>query len=80
MRIIVNAEVLLKGWERNYRTTLIQVTHEKCKGVGEFAKQFFDGHEYAENTAKNKECKCEHICLAALKFCMRKEFVQVELG
>ena len=47
MRIIVNAEVLLKGWERNYRTTLIQVTHEKCKGVGEFVKQFFDGQTKA---------------------------------
>ena len=31
-------------------------------------------------TGKNRECKCEHICLAALKFRMRKEFVQVELG
>ena len=26
----------------NYRTILMQVTHEKCKGVGEFVKQFFD--------------------------------------
>ena len=47
MRIIINAEVLLKGRERNYRTTLIQVTHEKCKGIGEFAKQFFDGQTKA---------------------------------
>ena len=31
-------------------------------------------------TGKNRECKCEHICLAALKFCMRKEFFQGDLG
>ena len=27
----------------NNRTILIQVTHEKCKGVGVFGKQLFDG-------------------------------------
>ena len=42
MRIIVNAEALLQGWD-NYRTILMQVTHKKCKGVGVFVKQFFDG-------------------------------------
>ena len=31
----------------NYRTILMQVTHEKCKGVGEFVKQFFDGQNKA---------------------------------
>ena len=25
----------------------MQVTHEKCKGVGEFVKQFFDGQNKA---------------------------------
>ena len=28
---------------KKYRTILKQVTHEKCKGVGVFVKQFFDG-------------------------------------
>ena len=27
----------------NYRTILMQVTHEKCKGVRGFVKQIFDG-------------------------------------
>ena len=31
-------------------------------------------------TGNNRECKCKHICLAALKFCMRKEFFQGDLG
>ena len=31
----------------NYRTILIQVIHEKCKEVGVFAKQFFDGQAKA---------------------------------
>ena len=46
MRNVANAEVLFikyyKG-ETNYRAILMQVTHEKCKGVGVFVKQFFDG-------------------------------------
>ena len=31
----------------NYRTILMQVTHEKCKGVGVFVKQFSDGQNKA---------------------------------
>ena len=37
----------------NYRTILMQVTHEKCKGVGEFVKQFFDG--------QNKAWRCQNL-------------------
>ena len=33
--------------ETNYRAILMQVTHEKCKGVGVFVKQFFDGQTKA---------------------------------
>ena len=29
--------------ETNYRKILMQVTHEKCKGVGVVIEQFFDG-------------------------------------
>ena len=36
MRIIVNAKVLFYG--ANYKTILMQVAHEKCKGVGMFIK------------------------------------------
>ena len=32
---------------KNYRTILMQVIHEKCKGVGVFVKQFFDGQTKA---------------------------------
>ena len=31
----------------NYRKILMQVKHEKCKGVGVFVKQFFDGQTKA---------------------------------
>ena len=31
----------------NYWTILVQVTHEKCKRVGAFVKQFFDGQTKA---------------------------------
>ena len=31
----------------NYWKILMQVTHEKCKGVGVFIKQFFDGQTKA---------------------------------
>ena len=27
----------------NYKAILMQVKHEKCKGVGVFVKQFFNG-------------------------------------
>ena len=32
----------------NYRTIPMQVTHEKCKGVGDFVKQFFDAQTNAQ--------------------------------
>ena len=32
---------------KKYRTILMQVTHEKCKGVGEFVKQIFVGQTNA---------------------------------
>ena len=48
MRIIVNAEFkyYCKGGT-NYRTKLMQVTYEKCKGFGVSLKQFFDGQTKA---------------------------------
>ena len=31
-------------------------------------------------TGKNRELRCEHICLPTFNFCARKKFFQVELG
>ena len=31
----------------NYKTIVMQVTHEKCKGVGAFVKEFLDGQTKA---------------------------------